>query len=461
MRTGLGQTNYDIIVAYFLGQSSRYMDSMNLSEWHLYGSSRIGIYQTSINMAYRNIKIIGGVTTDSTSATVAMPSYTLFDIQRGAKRYELSNHLGNVLVVVSDKKIQTCSTSVVTGYFADVVNANDYSAFGAPLASRSYSAPNTKYRFGFNGKETDTETQTQDYGMRIYDYRVGRFLSTDPLTKSYPMLTPYQFASNTPIMAIDLDGCEAEVVIYGTGGPGTAYHDGHELSDGTRTPPDGKYIMNCGVAGANRMGGVKAKPVTTGKHLLGILTSETIKKEYIASMVYYGHSGVYGLFLYNSEGFYDGNDFARGVAGLGASDLRLLADFSEKGLIKIGKSSTFVFASCLTMARQVDNVSFGGSFSDAISKGFRLDEKKTEEFFSITVVGATELVNIKPDGTAYCENGTFISKTTTYKAEREFKDVTLLGIKIGTKATGSTKITKVSETEKDLGKTIDPASLTN
>ncbi len=34
-------------------------------------------------------------------------------------------------------------------------------------------------------------------------------LSVDPLTKSYPMLTPYQFASNTPITAIDLDGLEA------------------------------------------------------------------------------------------------------------------------------------------------------------------------------------------------------------------------------------------------------------
>lgn len=30
----------------------------------------------------------------------------------------------------------------------------------------------------------------------------------DPLTKSYPMLTPYQFASNRPIDGIDLDGLE-------------------------------------------------------------------------------------------------------------------------------------------------------------------------------------------------------------------------------------------------------------
>ena len=38
-----------------------------------------------------------------------------------------------------------------------------------------------------------------------------RFLSVDPLTSKFPMLTPYQFASNTPIWAVDLDGLEARV----------------------------------------------------------------------------------------------------------------------------------------------------------------------------------------------------------------------------------------------------------
>jgi RHS repeat-associated protein len=69
------------------------------------------------------------------------------------------------------------------------------------------------YRYGFNGKENDNEVKgsgnQQDYGMRIYDTRLGRFLSVDPLTKNYPELTPYQFASNTPIQAIDIDGAEA------------------------------------------------------------------------------------------------------------------------------------------------------------------------------------------------------------------------------------------------------------
>ncbi len=76
----------------------------------------------------------------------------------------------------------------------------------------------SSYSFGFNGKEKLNEAYGEgnayDYGFRMYDPRIGRFMSVDPLAKDYPMLTPYQFASNTPIMAIDIDGLEAVIVIY-------------------------------------------------------------------------------------------------------------------------------------------------------------------------------------------------------------------------------------------------------
>jgi RHS repeat-associated protein len=80
------------------------------------------------------------------------------------------------------------------------------------MPGRTYSA-NSEYRYGFNGKENDKEISEggQDYGMRIYDTRLGRFLSTDPLKKSYPMLSTYQFASNSPIAGIDVDGLEFEL----------------------------------------------------------------------------------------------------------------------------------------------------------------------------------------------------------------------------------------------------------
>lgn len=85
----------------------------------------------------------------------------------------------------------------------------------------------TNYRFGFNGKEKDNEVSGEgnhyDYGFRVYDPRLGRFLSVDPLCKSFPWYTPYQFAGNKPITCIDLDGLEEfNVTIYVNRETGTA-----------------------------------------------------------------------------------------------------------------------------------------------------------------------------------------------------------------------------------------------
>ena len=123
--------------------------------------------------------------------------------------YEYGNHLGNVLTVVSDRKIPVDNNSdnVVDYYVADVMQSTDYGAFGNKLAGRNF-VSSTKYPMSFNGKRDDEETGTQDYGMRIYNPSLGKFLSVDPLSSSYPELTPYQFASNSPIEAIDLDGLE-------------------------------------------------------------------------------------------------------------------------------------------------------------------------------------------------------------------------------------------------------------
>jgi hypothetical protein len=74
--------------------------------------------------------------------------------------------------------------------------------------------------------------------MRIYDPRLGRFLSVDPINKEYPDLTPYQFASNTPIWAIDLDGLEGFVA---TGMPmGNSGH-GHGM---VISVPDARKVNN-------------------------------------------------------------------------------------------------------------------------------------------------------------------------------------------------------------------------
>lgn len=98
------------------------------------------------------------------------------------------------------------------------------------IPGRKYSA-GTGYRYGFNGKENDNEVKgegnQQDYGMRIYDPRLGRFLSTDPLTKSYPYLTPYAFAENDVISSIDLDGLEKYKIVGRSFAPRWAFTNSH------------------------------------------------------------------------------------------------------------------------------------------------------------------------------------------------------------------------------------------
>jgi hypothetical protein len=48
--------------------------------------------------------------------------------------------------------------------------------------------------------------------LRIYDPRLGRFLSVDPLTKEYPWNSTYAFAENDVIRCIDLEGAEKYIV---------------------------------------------------------------------------------------------------------------------------------------------------------------------------------------------------------------------------------------------------------
>lgn len=64
-----------------------------------------------------------------------------------------------------------------------------------------------RYRFGFNGKENDNEVKGTgnqvDFGARIHDPRLGRFLSIDPLAKQFPSESNYSFAGNSPISLVD------------------------------------------------------------------------------------------------------------------------------------------------------------------------------------------------------------------------------------------------------------------
>jgi RHS repeat-associated protein len=69
-----------------------------------------------------------------------------------------------------------------------------------------------KYRYSFNGMEKDNELKGEvnslDFGARIYDSRLGRWLSVDPLAHKYVQFSSYNFCFNNPNYFIDLDGQE-------------------------------------------------------------------------------------------------------------------------------------------------------------------------------------------------------------------------------------------------------------
>ncbi|MFO0449474.1 MAG: RHS repeat-associated core domain-containing protein [Pseudomonadota bacterium] len=87
-------------------------------------------------------------------------------------------------------------------------------------------------RYGFNGKEIDNEVieneQWQDYGLRLYNVRLCRFPSIDPLAFEFPWYTPFQFAGNCPIKFIDLDGGEPKDPGKNAGDIEEAPVQGHE-----------------------------------------------------------------------------------------------------------------------------------------------------------------------------------------------------------------------------------------
>lgn len=47
-----------------------------------------------------------------------------------------------------------------------------------------------------------------NFTFRMYDVRLGKFLSVDPLAKTYPHNSPYAFAENRVIDGIELEGAE-------------------------------------------------------------------------------------------------------------------------------------------------------------------------------------------------------------------------------------------------------------
>ena len=201
------------------------------------------------------------------------------------------------------------------------------------------------YKYGFNGKENDNEVKgsgnQQDYGARIYDPRLGRFLSVDPRIRSYPMLTTYQFSSNMPISATDLDGLEAKAAFYGAGvhwdlASGKATERNHMSQFKREAERDAMW-----------QGASQAYSALTGGQLVQSLEDLTKAEGSIQYLSIYSHATPHNLLVDNGQ-------FSRQSVGYTSpSNVKMdpyentsLYDIFKNENIKFEPNALVVFAGC-------------------------------------------------------------------------------------------------------------------
>jgi RHS repeat-associated protein len=119
----------------------------------------------------------------------------------GLKRYEITNHLGNVLATISDRKHAIATDGTFLPWQAEVISTSDYYPFGCTMPGREYQS-NT-YRFGYQGSERSPELASGHFTtfFREGDSRLGRWWSVDPKIKAWE--SPYVLMGNNPLLQID------------------------------------------------------------------------------------------------------------------------------------------------------------------------------------------------------------------------------------------------------------------
>ncbi|SHN09457.1 YD repeat-containing protein [Flavobacterium pectinovorum] len=127
----------------------------------------------------------------------------------GDKNYELSNHLGNVLSVITDRPLFAYSDQTYS-FSPDVLTFSDYYPFGMLVPNRHQDSK--EYRYGFQGQEKDDELKgegnSMNYTFRMHDPRIGRFFALDPLANKFSWNSPFAFSENRIMDGVELEGLE-------------------------------------------------------------------------------------------------------------------------------------------------------------------------------------------------------------------------------------------------------------
>lgn len=129
--------------------------------------------------------------------------------------YNYSDHLGNIRLTYTDANNDGLVNST------EIIKENNYYPFGMKHSGYNnvYNpiGGNSNFKFGFEGQELQDELGLDwiQFKWRNENPALGRFMGIDPLAEKYNYLTPYQFSSNQPIHAPELEGLESEFEIDG------------------------------------------------------------------------------------------------------------------------------------------------------------------------------------------------------------------------------------------------------
>jgi RHS repeat-associated protein len=223
-----------------------------LSEWYIYGSGAQGRF-ASKKPDYAHVLYQGP------------PDLCYSDYESriiGLKSYEITDHLGNPRVILSDWRLEQYTFNKLAtppnishsglGLMLDPIEMNNYFPFGM-LKEGMFAKSGNGYRYGFNGMERDNETKGFGNDLstffRGYDPRLGRWKSVDPVTKA--MESAYVGFGNNPIVFIDPRGDDtSEVWTSSNTGEAIFDHYGKDAKQGDMLTVHADMQM-----GFNHMGG--------------------------------------------------------------------------------------------------------------------------------------------------------------------------------------------------------------
>lgn len=215
----------------------------------------------------------GTLTVFTPAATSPNLNQSAFDFKemksqfaRGKKHYELTNHLGNVLSNISDRK-SIATLGNTNTLIANVNTATDYYPGGMIQPERNYLQIDANTRFKHQGQESDDEIAGRGtnyfYKYRMSDARLNRFWSVEPYHKTYYQLSTYSFTGNSFLNRTEKDGRAWNYVAGGLLGAGLEYgfqvgmnfYDGQSMLDAMWTNVDFADVTVAGVEGAMTSGG--------------------------------------------------------------------------------------------------------------------------------------------------------------------------------------------------------------